>query len=504
MNCNITGKTPRIPRGNDFKILVQLKECVKSDGETSERDVTIKSGTVPTVNVFNYAGTAISGAYTAQVLDGRHAIVISFDNQDEESGLGNGKYGIEVKGKRNEDDSDFRFYLPPGMGFFIVESSPEGYFPSDSIITYTVNGVVGVAQNVSGGGGPGTPGKSAYEIAVEHGFSGSEEEWLASLHGKDGDIGMGSNRLDVLVRNRRKHGISDLIIKTENLMEDEELLLFYRTTKKSYNVDSSFKKRRVDGEVVVWNWLPVNVMIGDDGVVTGFGKVSDWLDFEGVFDYHSVVRVPYDILKRGVDFLIDRMGQHIDGVIFPSLESSFEYKFCSLFTTLGSTKFYKRSVFSGFRLFLTSHEGSPTITKFGHNRLMMSGCYEKLRMRIAIGERSGNAIKCVREYKDLTIYGYCIFDNDGREGFGDIYNIGNKYNWEDLFEMLDEKQKKAIIDGAPYGWDSIETLVADTLIESLNGSSIQCPISWFWHAMNASMETGDSDVREIRYTIRPT
>lgn len=152
MNCNITGKTPRIPRGNDFKILVQLKECVKSDGETSERDVTIKSGTVPTVNVFNYAGTAISGAYTAQVLDGRHAIVISFDNQDEESGLGNGKYGIEVKGKRNEDDSDFRFYLPPGMGFFIVESSPEGYFPSDSIITYTVNGVVGVAQNVSGGG----------------------------------------------------------------------------------------------------------------------------------------------------------------------------------------------------------------------------------------------------------------------------------------------------------------------------------------------------------------
>lgn len=35
-------------------------------------------------------------------------------------------------------------------------------------------------------GEPGKDGKSAYEIAVEHGFIGSEEEWLKSLHGKDG------------------------------------------------------------------------------------------------------------------------------------------------------------------------------------------------------------------------------------------------------------------------------------------------------------------------------
>ena len=32
----------------------------------------------------------------------------------------------------------------------------------------------------------GLDGKSAYEIAVDHGYSGTEEEWLASLHGKDG------------------------------------------------------------------------------------------------------------------------------------------------------------------------------------------------------------------------------------------------------------------------------------------------------------------------------
>lgn len=32
----------------------------------------------------------------------------------------------------------------------------------------------------------GSEGKSAYQIAVEHGFSGTEEQWLASLQAKDG------------------------------------------------------------------------------------------------------------------------------------------------------------------------------------------------------------------------------------------------------------------------------------------------------------------------------
>lgn len=38
----------------------------------------------------------------------------------------------------------------------------------------------------SSAGKSGKDGKSAYEIAVDHGFVGSEEDWLQSLHGKDG------------------------------------------------------------------------------------------------------------------------------------------------------------------------------------------------------------------------------------------------------------------------------------------------------------------------------
>ena len=42
----------------------------------------------------------------------------------------------------------------------------------------------------NGGGTYGKDGKSAYEIAVEHGFIGSEQQWLASLKGADGAPGI--------------------------------------------------------------------------------------------------------------------------------------------------------------------------------------------------------------------------------------------------------------------------------------------------------------------------
>ena len=42
---------------------------------------------------------------------------------------------------------------------------------------------------LGGGGGSGTAGKSAYEIAVDNGFVGTETEWLESLKGADGTEG---------------------------------------------------------------------------------------------------------------------------------------------------------------------------------------------------------------------------------------------------------------------------------------------------------------------------
>ena len=44
-------------------------------------------------------------------------------------------------------------------------------------------------STIGGGGGSGTAGKSAYEIAVDDGFVGTETEWLESLKGVDGTDG---------------------------------------------------------------------------------------------------------------------------------------------------------------------------------------------------------------------------------------------------------------------------------------------------------------------------
>lgn len=49
---------------------------------------------------------------------------------------------------------------------------------------------VTVAQGGSGSQGPkGDPGESAYQIAIDNGFVGTEQEWLESLVGQQGDPG---------------------------------------------------------------------------------------------------------------------------------------------------------------------------------------------------------------------------------------------------------------------------------------------------------------------------
>ena len=48
------------------------------------------------------------------------------------------------------------------------------------------DGVDGVDGEAGDDGEDGAAGKSAYELAVEQGFEGDEDEWLESLNGKDG------------------------------------------------------------------------------------------------------------------------------------------------------------------------------------------------------------------------------------------------------------------------------------------------------------------------------
>lgn len=70
---------------------------------------------------------------------------------------------------------------------------------------------------------PGKDGKSAYEIAVAHGFVGSEEDWLQSLHGKDGTGGSGSSgdtslSIEAISDLIKRHLKATIDVATGNLM----------------------------------------------------------------------------------------------------------------------------------------------------------------------------------------------------------------------------------------------------------------------------------------------
>ena len=73
--------------------------------------------------------------------------------------------------------------LAPMADFPAVEAKDVAFNDNKSLQEKYDNGELG------GGGGSGTAGKSAYEIAVDNGFVGTETEWLESLKGAEGTNG---------------------------------------------------------------------------------------------------------------------------------------------------------------------------------------------------------------------------------------------------------------------------------------------------------------------------
>lgn len=87
---------------------------------------------------------------------------------------------VEHKGER-----DMVTFDVPSVFHLVHHSWQTGGEDSDRIKTETVT----LTSAVEIPGIPGPPGKSAYQIAVDNGFIGTEEEWIASLKGEKGDPG---------------------------------------------------------------------------------------------------------------------------------------------------------------------------------------------------------------------------------------------------------------------------------------------------------------------------
>lgn len=91
------------------------------------------------------------------------------------------------------------------------------------IYTRTKDGKMAVRVVMDGEFVGGRDGKSAYEIAVEHGFEGTEEEWLESLvgpPGPPGEDGFGTEEQynDIINRlNNLETSINDILARLDAL-----------------------------------------------------------------------------------------------------------------------------------------------------------------------------------------------------------------------------------------------------------------------------------------------
>lgn len=137
-----TNNIPRIVRGNDFTLKVDVKKPVLKDGETTLEDFPIEDSTDISVNLVTQLGARIKMPYTVS----GSTVLVNFEET-----VSSGLYGLEVTGKQN--GKDWRFYAMPGELLEIVEPTSSAYIPSTDTVDgyYSVTaqaGVVSISEDI--------------------------------------------------------------------------------------------------------------------------------------------------------------------------------------------------------------------------------------------------------------------------------------------------------------------------------------------------------------------
>ena len=99
------------------------------------------------------------------------------------------KIELEIEGRSKPDEyvkPEELEFLQQLEAYINKKLDKSGYEPNKYLATDEKGNVV---TKDGTDGGSGEAGKSAYEIALEKGFEGTEEEWLESLNGTDGEDG---------------------------------------------------------------------------------------------------------------------------------------------------------------------------------------------------------------------------------------------------------------------------------------------------------------------------
>ena len=193
-------------------------------GYDAESDTTLRATTVPVTLHIRPSGFVADGdTPIPPTLDLYTQLLKKLD--EKAAGLQNGKDGFSPKVKAEQMES--------GVVITIVDADGEtsatlhngangekgtdgksayqiaveqGYQGSESDWLSSLKGDKGEKGNTGAKGNPGqdgADGKSAYAIAVEHGYEDSEEKWLLSLKGEKGDTGERGEKGDTGLQGER-------------------------------------------------------------------------------------------------------------------------------------------------------------------------------------------------------------------------------------------------------------------------------------------------------------
>lgn len=168
-------ETKKIRIGNDIRIEWTL---ISEDG----------SPYIPRDTARIFLGCGMNGINITDFTVDENVISFTFYGKDQKHV---GCYSLLII--ENDGERDMVTFDTAGVFQLVYHSWQTG---GDDCCGHIKTEFVTITSNMMMTMGP--PGKSAYEIAVEHGFIGTEGEWLDSLHGKDGSASL-SNPLDVVV-----------------------------------------------------------------------------------------------------------------------------------------------------------------------------------------------------------------------------------------------------------------------------------------------------------------
>lgn len=142
-------------------------------------------------------------------------------------------------------------------------------------------------EEAGGGGGdiPGKDGKSAYEIALDNGFVGSEEEWLESLKGEPGEKGKDGRSIQSITKDDQNN-----VIVTFTDGSEENIGQLNIDISADFLTSGGFGNLRYyNGKLEYWNkdlqqWIETSVTPDNVYILNMMPQPMRFI--MGIYDYH--------------------------------------------------------------------------------------------------------------------------------------------------------------------------------------------------------------------------